>query len=225
VWIEYAALLAVGLGLASTLSPFFLTVAVAFALMGVVYNVEPIRSKDRVFIDVLSESFNNPLRLLLGWFIVTDWPLPPASLMLGYWMAGAFLMAVKRFAELRFLGSREIAEQYRRSFHYYTEESLIISALFYACCSSFFLGVFLVKYRVELILTLPFLAVAFAWYLHIGLRADSPAQRPEHLYREHAFAAYLAFLGVLLTVAFVIDVSPLHWFLIRVLEVGNEIGP
>ena len=34
--------------------------------MGIIYNVKPIRSKDIVFIDVLSESVNNPLRFLLG---------------------------------------------------------------------------------------------------------------------------------------------------------------
>jgi hypothetical protein len=49
-------------------------------VMGVVYNVKPIRSKELPYLDVLSESINNPIRLLLGWFplIADRVPLPGA---------------------------------------------------------------------------------------------------------------------------------------------------
>ena len=52
--------------------------------MGLIYNVPPIRSKERPYLDVLSESINNPIRLLLGWFVVTERELPPASLVVIY---------------------------------------------------------------------------------------------------------------------------------------------
>ena len=35
---------------------------------GFLYNVKPIRLKDIPYVDVLSESVNNPIRFLLGWF-------------------------------------------------------------------------------------------------------------------------------------------------------------
>jgi len=215
---EYVVLVGVSLLLARWVGLPFLGVSVLFLVMGACYNIPPIRTKDLPYLDVLSESFNNPIRLILGWFVVTAWPLPPGSIVLGYWMAGAFVMAVKRYAELRFLGSKEVAGRYRRSFHFYSEEGLLISAMFYACCASFFVGVFLVKYRVELLISLPFLALVFAWYLRLGMKADSPAQRPERLYRETGFVAYLVLVVAVLVLSFVVEIPELHWFLQRVIS-------
>jgi decaprenyl-phosphate phosphoribosyltransferase len=76
---------------------------------------------------------------------------------------------------------------------------------FYALSAAFFLGVFLIKYRIEFLLCMPFLALLFAWYLVIGMRAQSPAQHPERLYRERSFLAYVGLLGVLITLLFFID--------------------
>lgn len=64
-------------------------------VMGLVYNVEPLRTKDIPVLDVLSESVNNAIRLLAGWFMVSGDTLPPLSLIAGYWMGGAFLMGIK----------------------------------------------------------------------------------------------------------------------------------
>ena len=90
--------------------------AVLLLAMGIFYNARPLRTKDRPYLDVLSEAVNNPLRLLLGWFTLVGSVLPPSSILLAYWMGGAFLMAVKRFTELRGIADREAAGNYRRSF-------------------------------------------------------------------------------------------------------------
>lgn len=208
VYLEYALLGVAGIALGYQVSPWFGTTGAWLALMGVLYNVRPFRTKDRVYLDVLSESINNPIRLLLGWFIVTDLPLPPSSLLIAYWMGGAFLMAVKRYAELREIGPG-IAAQYRRSFRFYTLERLLISILFYASCASFFLGVFLIKHRIELIVTLPFLALLFAWYMQLGFKSDSAVQAPEKLYRERAFSIYVLFVSALLLAAAVVRIPAL----------------
>jgi 4-hydroxybenzoate polyprenyltransferase len=213
VYAEYVAILLAGVALASLVSVYFLAAAVLLGIMGVIYNVHPFRSKDRAYLDVLSESVNNPIRLLMGWFIVTHQPLPPSSLLVGYWMGGAFLMGVKRYAEFRYLAAAGTAGLYRRSFRFYSEETLLISSFFYAMCAGFFLGVFLVKYRIELLLGLPFVALLFAWYLRIGLKPDSAAQHPERLYRERAFIAYVGLVAVVLTALVFIDIPELKWFL------------
>lgn len=213
VVVEYLAFLVTGLGLAAWVGREVLIVAALFAAMGLVYNVPPIRSKERPYLDVLSESINNPLRLLLGWFCIVDWWIPPASLLFGYWMAGAFLMAIKRFSEMRYLETQEVARAYRTSFGYYTPERLLTFAVFCASIASFFLGVFLVKYRIELLLCLPFLAFGFAWYVHIGMKPDSAAQSPEKLYRERGFSLYMGFLVLLFTLAFLVDIPALEWLL------------
>ena len=55
---------------------------VIFAILGVLYNVRPVRFKDRPYLDILSESLNNPVRLILGWTIIEPIYLPPASIIL-----------------------------------------------------------------------------------------------------------------------------------------------
>ena len=147
---------------------------VALLVMGVVYNVEPVRSKDRPYFDVISESVNNPLRFLVGWYALLPEAMPPASVLLSYWMGGAFLMAIKRYAEYRFIDDPERAALYRRSFGGYDEATLLQSSFLYAILSSFFLGVFLIKYRIEFIMvSLPFFALLFVWYSADGHAADA----------------------------------------------------
>jgi hypothetical protein len=47
-----------------------------------------------------------------------------------------------------------------------------------------FFGAFIVRYRLELILSFPLVAVIMAMYLHLSFRADWPVENPEKLYRE-----------------------------------------
>jgi hypothetical protein len=141
---------------------------------------------------VLSESANNPLRLLLGWFAVTQHTVPPLSLFIAYWMAGAFFMAIKRLAEYRRIGDRELAARYRGSFRHYDEDRLMVSLFFYAVMAALFTGVFIVRYKLELILALPLVGGFFAYYMRIGLRPNSPVQNPERLHRERGFMIYAA---------------------------------
>lgn len=216
VLLEYIGLLSAGLGLATMVSKEFVVFSAALLVMGVVYNVRPIRMKDRLYLDVLSESINNPLRFLLGWSVVVSGVFPPSSILIAYWMGGAYLMAIKRFAEYRFIGNPKVAGQYRRSFRFYSEEKLIVSAFFYALSSVFFLGIFLIKYRVEFLLSFPLFALLFAWYLALGMRRYSPTQNPEKLYREVGFVAYLIVLIGVVGALFVIDIPWLHVLLDRV---------
>ena len=179
VWCLWGILTLFGFIFGFYLGKMFLVMEIWLWIMGILYNVKPFRTKDVFILDVLSESVNNAIRFLLGWFIVVQDLLPPSSILLGYWMAGAFLMAVKRYAEYRMIGNPELAAKYRRSFAYYTETSLLISAFFYAMSSVFFVGVFLIKYRIELILFIPFFIGLFCFYFHISFKEDSAVQKPE----------------------------------------------
>ena len=184
VYAMYIGLTIAGFSLGCFVCMPFLLMQVWLWVMGILYNVEPIRTKDVPFVDVLTESLNNAIRFLMGWFIVTHEFLPPSSIVIGYWMAGAFLMATKRYSEYRMIGDAELAVKYRKSFKGYTEHSLMLSAFFYAMCSVFLVGVFLIKYRVELLLIIPFIIGLFCYYFWISFKEDSAAQKPEKLYRE-----------------------------------------
>ena len=200
VYALYAILSVLGLGLALSVGSPFVFMELWLWVMGILYNVKPFRTKDIPFVDVLSESVNNAIRLLIGWFIITDSFLPPVSLVVGYWFAGSFLMATKRFSEYRMINDPELAGLYRKSFRHYTEKSLLLSSFFYAMCSTMFLGIFLSKYNVNLILFMPFLIGLFCYYFLIGFREDSAAQKPEKLFREKGLMLYVFILLILFIV-------------------------
>jgi 4-hydroxybenzoate polyprenyltransferase len=203
VLLEWATFIGVGLTCALIVSvPMFL-VACAFALQGVIYNVPPLRTKELPYLDVISESINNPLRVTIGWLMVDPTTLPPSSIVLLFWSGGAFLMAAKRLSEFREIvpsqGS-ELLSQYRASFAGYTEISLTVSCFVYALCTTFFLAIFLVKYRLEYLITMPAVIALFSYYLALSMKPGSSAQKPENLFREND----LMFLVVLLTALFVL---------------------
>ena len=200
----------IGLGIASCLRGTFFLVALALWVMGCVYNIPPVRSKDKPYFDVLSESVNNPLRLLLGWYATGITVLPPVSLVLAYWMVGAFFMAVKRFAEYRRIDDPAVSAGYRQSFVYYNEERLMTSIIYYAVAFGLFFGIFLIRYRIELILSIPLIAGFIAWYIHLGFLEDSPTQYPEHLYRQRGFLLYCIFCGIVMLALLFIPVPLLH---------------
>lgn len=210
---EWIALGVIGVGLGFSVNVSTGASLASLWIMGVVYNVRPMRSKEQPYVDVLSESVNNPIRLWTGWAATGSTLVPPLSLLLSYWMLGAFFMAVKRFAEYREIGDPAVAASYRRSFAFYTDERLLVSIMAYAAASAMFAGIFLVRYRVELVLAVPLVAVFFAWYLQIGLKEHSAAIKPEHLYKERGFALYAAVVFVVCLVLFVVDVPFLaDWF-------------
>lgn len=165
-------------------------VVVILWIMACLYNIPPIRTKDRVYLDVLSESVNNPLRLLIGWYCTGIQVLPPSSLVAAYWMVGAFFMAVKRLAEYRRINDPEVAAAYRKSFKKYTEESLLVCITYYGVAFGLFFGIFLVRYRMELILSIPLVAGFIAWYIHLGFMTNSPTQTPERLFAQKGFVGY-----------------------------------
>ena len=191
--------------LASTLSEEFFLTALVLWIMGCVYNVQPVRAKDRPYLDVLAESLNNPLRLLMGWYATGTVLVMPISLVIAYWMLGAFFMAVKRFAEYRTINDPVLAASYRKSFSHYNEVRLLTSATYYGVAFGLFLGIFLIRYRIELLISIPFLAGVIAWYIHMGFKEDSPTQYPEKLYLEKPFVAYMLLCLAVLIAALFID--------------------
>lgn len=206
VMAEYAVCIIIGLLLSLPVNLPFLLTEVWLLIMGVLYNVKPIRTKDIVYLDVLSESINNMIRLLLGWFIVCDNIYPPSSILVGYWMAGAFLMAVKRYAEYRMIGDPKLAGAYRKSFAKYTEASLLCSSFYYGLCATFLIGIFLLKYRIEYIVAIPVLFFLFCYYLYIAYKPDSAAQKPEKLFREKKLMILVGVLVVMFAVLTFVDI-------------------
>jgi decaprenyl-phosphate phosphoribosyltransferase len=218
-WLQWLLLMVAGVGLGLAISPRVAGVLAALWIMGLIYNVRPVRAKDLPFLDVLTESVNNPLRLLAGWYITGTTAVPTTSLLISYWMAGCYFMAVKRLAEYRMIGDPARAAAYRKSFAWYTEPRLLVAVIFYASFSMLFFGAFLMRYRMELVLSFPFVAWVMAAYLELVFQPDSAAQRPETLYRQPklmlAIFCCAAAMGVLLFVDIPVLYTLFHPTVIR----------
>jgi len=182
--LEWLGLAAVGFGVGAVLRPAFVASLAGLWVMGLVYNVPPVRTKEIPYLDVLSEAINNPLRFLLGWYGVGARAFPPSSFLLAYWLIGSYLMTAKRLSEYRSIGDRSAAGRYRSSFLHYTEGTLAAAMLTYAAGFTFFVGVILVKYHPEYILIFPLMMLYLAYYSHLTYLPDSVAQNPEKLYRD-----------------------------------------
>ncbi len=184
-----AALTVMGLGAAWLIfsRAFFFSV-LALLVAGFIYNVKPIRTKDIPFLDAISESANNPIRFLIGWFAFApsqQWP--PLSLLVGWWAFGNFLMTAKRFSEFRLL--KEKAADYRLSHKRYTGKELllgmIVSALVTLACAVY--GALELKVRAVLFFT-PVLALYLSLFFRKTLEEKEIMEEPESLLRNPLIA-------------------------------------
>ncbi len=153
-------------------------------LSGLVYNIQPVRLKDRAFLDVIAESFNNPIRLWLGWYaIVETTAQPPASITLAWWCFGGLLMTGKRYAEYRFIDNKELSGQYRKSFQVYSNTSLIIAMITYANLFCFCSGYAMATYDPlnNLALVFPVIIFAIIAYFRQAMSEIGARLEPEQL--------------------------------------------
>jgi 4-hydroxybenzoate polyprenyltransferase len=190
-FLQWIAMMLMGIAISWQISIQFTVAAAALWIMGCIYNIRPFRTKDVAYLDVVTESINNPLRMLLGWYMVAPSLIPPASLLCCYWMIGCYFMALKRFSEFREIGNAGAAGAYRNSFKKYTERSLLESATFYASFAMLLFGAFITRYRLELILSFPFVALMMTTYFDLAFKPNSSVQNPEKLYREPVLMAEL----------------------------------
>lgn len=205
-FLEWIGLMFLSLFLSYTVNRNFLIITIIFILQGIFYNIPPIRTKDLPYLDVISESVNNPIRFLLGWFLIVTVTYPTLSLVLAYWMIGAFFMASKRYAEFIMINDPSRAAAYRNSFAHYSANKLLISMFYYASLFSFFMGIFLIRYRVELIFAIPNIALVVAYYLRMSLLPNSPVQTPELLYKNRVFVGILFSCLAVIVLFFFVDV-------------------
>lgn len=182
---------------------YLISLALLF-LSGLVYNVPPVRLKDRAFLDVIAESFNNPIRLWLGWYAIAPAnSFPPLSIVLAWWMFGALLMTGKRYAEYKFIDDPERSGSYRRSFKTYTEKSLLIAMITYANLFCFCAGTAVAVYRPNLVFAFPLVVAAVIAYFNAAISVQGAKLEPEELMKNpllivctvlaFAFTAFLIF--------------------------------
>ncbi len=182
--------------------PFFIAL-LALVLAGFAYNIKPVRTKDVPFLDSISESVNNPIRFLVGWYALAATAFPPWSLLVCWWAFGNFLMVAKRLSEYRFLGEK--AGDYRVSLRRYTRTTLLIgmaastvvffAAYFVFAAASGFRGFFWLS---------PFLAFYLFLFFRKTLAEKEVMEEPEKLLARPKYAVITIILVLLFVAAFVL---------------------
>ncbi len=181
----------------TTLSLFLLFVA------GIFYNIKPIRLKDIPFLDSISESVNNPIRLLIGWFSAGGKEFPPLLLILFFWVAGNFLLSAKRLSELKNLGV-EKAKAYRKSFSGYTHKSLFNFIIFSAvACFVLFIWFSWNEKIITFILSTPFFLASIAWIFARMSKDKVLADEPEVLIKKPFFSLILTIILIFIISALI----------------------
>jgi len=180
---------------------FFLSLLLLL-LAGFIYNIRPIRTKDVPFLDSVSESANNPIRFLIGWYAFapsSKWP--PLTLLMAWWAFGNFLMIAKRLSEFRFL--KDKASLYRASLKKYTKTNLLAGMISSVGLFYLFYIIFALQYQLE-----SFLALGVILLIFIGvifrktLQEKEVMEEPERLAKDKRFL----FLLLIILIGFIFAV-------------------
>ncbi|MGB7294248.1 MAG: UbiA family prenyltransferase [Candidatus Aminicenantales bacterium] len=190
-----------------SLSLAFFSLSFVYSLLallgaGFLYNVKPVRTKDIPFLDSISESANNPIRFLIGWYAFAPAHLfPPFSLLVAWWSFGNFLMTAKRLSEFRLLGDK--AADYRLSHKRYSRNLLLFgmivsAAVFLASASLFILSFRLFRF----LIILPILLLYIVLFFRKTLGERQVMEEPESLLRNPLVALLTLVLVVVFALSF-----------------------
>jgi len=184
--------------------PFFISLLLLL-VAGFIYNLKPVRTKDIPFLDAISESANNPIRFLIGWYAFSPQTIfPPASLLVCWWSFGTFLMEAKRLSEFRLLGNR--AADYRLSHKKYSRNSLLLGMI--ASAIVFFISFlyFALTFELRFIIYIsPLLLIYLYLFIHKTLQEKEIMEEPESLLRNPLIAVFTFSLLFLIALAFFLD--------------------
>ena len=183
--------------------PFFLAL-VALVLAGFAYNIKPVRTKDVPFLDSISESANNPIRFLVGWYALAAPAFPPWSVLICWWAFGNFLMVAKRLSEFQFLGEK--AGDYRVSLRRYTRTTLLVGMA--VSSGAFFAAYFVFAAAGGLrgfFWLSPFLAFYLFLFFRKTLAEKEVMEEPEKLLARPRYAIVTIILVLLFVAAYILS--------------------
>jgi decaprenyl-phosphate phosphoribosyltransferase len=183
---------------------FFISL-LALLVAGFIYNLKPVRTKDIPFLDSISESANNPIRFLIGWFALSPSSfLPPLSVLISWWAFGNFLMIAKRLSEFRLL--KDKAGDYRTSHKKYSKNSLMLGMI--ASALIFFLAYFFFTFTFKLqyfLYVSPFLFLYLFFIFRKTLKEKEVMEEPEKLLLQPKFALYTLLLVIIYLLFFFLN--------------------
>lgn len=210
---NYILLVSVSILLSFIVNKSFFYLNIFFLICGILYNIKPFRIKDIFVLDVILESINNPIRFLMGWFIISPELFPPISIVFFLWFVGCFLMTMKRYSEYKFIKQKKINPvSYRLSFKSYNLNNLNNISLFYCLISFFFFTIFIIKYKIELLLTVPLVCYLYIHIFQISQKKNSIIMKIEKIYKDKVFILLTLILFIISFVLLEINIDFLEIF-------------
>jgi len=166
----------------------FVLSLLALLAAGFIYNVKPVRTKDIPFLDAISESANNPIRFLIGWYAFAPQHFfPPVSLLVAWWSFGNFLMTAKRLSEFRLL--RDKAADYRLSHKRYSRNLLLLGMVLSSAVFLTSFVIFVLSMRLyRLLIIVPLLLLYLFLFFRKTLNEREVMEEPESLLRNPLIA-------------------------------------
>lgn len=180
----------------------FVICLISLLIAGIIYNVPPIRAKDIPFLDSTIESINNPIRFLIGWYIMTE-IFPTVSILISWWFFGNFLMVGKRVAEKKFLTEEE-SSGYRVSLKKYSLKMLIVFMILNAMIFIVSLSIFAIESKLNSFLfSIPFILIYLLMFMKKSIKDREGAEEPERLLKNPYFAFYTLFIAIIFIIAYI----------------------
>ena len=181
--------------------PFFISL-LTLLLAGFIYNVRPVRTKDIPFLDAISESANNPVRFLIGWYAFAPVHIfPPVALLVAWWSFGNFLMTAKRLSEFRLL--KDKAADYRLSHKRYSRAALLAGMISSAAVFLLSFIYFAIHWRLRWFLYIsPLLLVYLCLFFRKTLDEREIMEEPESLLQNPLIALLTCAIFSLLVLSF-----------------------
>ncbi|PIU63326.1 hypothetical protein COS83_00800 [archaeon CG07_land_8_20_14_0_80_38_8] len=197
----FALLFLASFGMLYFLNPFLVLIGSLMIVNNLIYSFRPFRLKDIPVLDVLCAALNFSLRVLIGWYAITDTVIYRIVLLFPFFIAG-FLLSCKRLAEYDFLGSR--AGEVRRVYKYYSEKSLYVSINVYFTLSILAYYFFADIFNKLLFLIGPWFFLQMYWYKSFLKEGASVVKKPEDVFVQKKF---FTIMGGLFCLAWLLIVS------------------
>lgn len=161
------------------IKPWLVFVLLLMLLNNLIYSFKPLRLKDLPLLDVFSAGLNFSLRVIIGWYSVTDLQVYKIVILFPFFIAG-FLLSCKRLAEYNFLGRK--AAKVRKVFKYYNDKSLHVSINVYLTLSILGYYFFANIFNKNLFLIGPWFFIEMYWYKSFLKDKESVVKRPEEVF-------------------------------------------
>ncbi len=173
------------------LKPGLVVPGASMVFLSYLYSFKPFRLKDVPILDIIVPAINFSIRVVIGWYVLTDLNIPFALILFPFFIA-SFLLSCKRYAEFNFLGRK--AMKVRNVFKFYDKENLRFIINFNLFLSVLFYILFALLVDTWLLVLSPWFLVMLLWYKSFLKSKKSVVKKPEEVFVKEKRFTFVLFL-------------------------------